>query len=43
MTLIEINEIRERFKTRRKNGKITMLQLAKHLDTLDRLETKLKN
>ena len=43
MTLIEINERREWFKTRRKNAEITMLQLAKHLNTLDRLEAKLKN
>ena len=43
MTLEEINERREWFKTRRKNGKITLLQLTKHLHTLDRLEAKLKN
>ena len=43
MTLIEINENREWFKNRRKEGKITLLNLVKHLETLDRLEAKLKN
>ena len=43
MTLIEINERREWFKNRRKEGKITLLNLVKHLETLERLESKLKN
>lgn len=41
MTLTEINESRERFNDLRKNGKITLMNFIKHLDTLDRLETKL--
>ena len=43
MTLIEINEKREWFKNRRKEGEITLLSLFNHLETLDRLEAKLKN
>jgi hypothetical protein len=41
MTLIEINESRERFNDLRKNGKITLMNFIKHLDTLERIETKL--
>jgi hypothetical protein len=43
MTLIEINERREWFKTRRKEGKINLLNLVKHLETLDGIEANLKN
>jgi hypothetical protein len=43
MKLIEINERREWLKNRRNEGKITLLNLIKHLETLDRLEAKLKN
>jgi hypothetical protein len=43
MKLIEINERREWLKNRRNEGKITLLNLTKHLETLDRLEAKLKN
>jgi len=41
MTLTEINESRKRFNDLRKNGKITLMNFIKHLDTLDRLEIKL--
>jgi hypothetical protein len=43
MTLKEINKERQRIKQLRKEGKMTLLRMAKHLDTLDRLESKLKN
>ena len=42
MTLTEINESRKRFNDMREHGKITLMNLIKHLDTLDRLEAKLK-
>lgn len=41
MTLIEINESRKRFNDLRKNGKITLMNFIKHLDTLERIEAKL--
>ena len=43
MTLTEINESRKRFNGLRDNGKITLINFVKHLDTLDRLEAKLIN
>ena len=43
MTLTEINESRKRFNNLRDNGKITLINFFKHLDTLDRLEAKLTN
>ena len=41
MTLIEIHKSRERFNDLRKNGKITLMNFIKHLDTLERIEAKL--
>ena len=41
MTLIEINESIERFNDLKKNGKITLMNFIKHLDTLERIENKL--
>lgn len=43
MTLTEINKSRKRFNDLRENGKITLKNFIKHLDTLDRLEAKLTN
>ncbi len=43
MTFTEINERKKWLQNRRKKGDITLLQLIKRLETLDRLEAKLKN
>ena len=42
MKIQEINKDRERINNLRKEGKITMLTVAKQLDILNRLEAKLK-
>ena len=43
MTLKEANLEIERTKQRRKNGEITLLNMVKHLDTIDRIIKKMKD